>query len=846
VLPNGLTILLREARLAPVVECQIWARVGSADERDHERGLAHFHEHMLFKGTERRGVGEVAGDIEGAGGRINAYTTYDVTVYHATLPSDRLETGLDVLSDAVLHSAFDAAEIEREIDVVLEEIRRGDDTPGNVIGNAVFADTFRVHPYGKPIIGTADSVSSFDRAKVRAFYERWYTPENLSVVIVGDIDSDAVRERVRETFGSLPRGGALRKRPTEPIQQGLRTRVLRRPFERATIEFAQPAVGLSHPDTPYLDLVAYVAGGCDSSRLVQRVKEREGLADRIDAWSYTPFEPGVFSVDIDADVERAEEAITATVRELERLRVEPIADEELEKARTNFLAMEHFERESVSGMAAKLGSFHTTGGDHRLERGYLESVRTATPADLQRVAKTYLATDRLTIGVLLPDAADSALDDDAVARAVSAGVERTRHAFSAPRTLGRAQIHDFELACGARLHVLPRREVPVVAARAAFMGGLLAESEATSGITAFLASMWMRGTESHSAASFASAVEMRAAEIDSFSGRSSFGLTLEAPSEALAPTLDLFAEVLLEPAFEAQEFERERQDTLAAIERRGDRLAQLAFQLFTQQQFLSHPYRMPTLGSEEVVRALDRESVRAHHDRLTRGRNLVIGVAGDVDPDDIALALSTRLAALESGPFEPLRWTPEPAPTEIRRATLHKDRAQAHLVIGFRGIRVDDDDRFALEVLSQLLAGQGGRLFLELRDRKGLAYSVNAASIEGVAPGYFALYIATAPERLEEARAGLLDELRRSVDAPPTPEELERARRHLVGTFAIDQQRNAAHAAQMALNGLYGLGADQSFRYPEQVEAVSGEDVLRAARRIIDLDAYSEAVVSAS
>ena len=574
-----------------------------------------------------------------------------------------------------------------------------------------------------------------------------------------------------------------------------------------------------------------------------RVKEREGLADRIDAWSYTPYEPGVFCIDIDTDVQRSQDAIAASVREIERLRLEAIAEEELERARVNFLAMEHFERESVSGMAAKLGSFHTTGGDHRLEQRYLESVRQATPAELQRVARDRLDPQRLTVGLLVPQSADASLDDAAVARAVTRGSQQTTRAFAAPRALARAAIHDYELSCGARLHVLPRREVPLVAARAAFSGGLLSEDESTSGITAFLTSMWMRGTESHSAAGFATAVEARAAEIDSFSGRSSFGLTFEAPSQVLPATLDLFAEVLLEPAFDASEFERERQETLAAIERRGDRLAQLAFQLFTRQQFRTHPYRMPTLGSEEVVRELDCDRVRAHHERLTRGRNLVIGVAGDVEPDAIARELSTRLADLDAGAFEPPAWLPEPAPSEIRRASLHKDRAQAHLVIGFRGICVDDDDRFALEVLSQLLAGQGGRLFLELRDRKGLAYSVNAVSIEGVAPGYFALYIATGPERLEQARAGLLDELRRSIDTAPSQDELERARRHLVGSFAIDQQRNSSHAAQMALNSLYGLGADASHTYPARLEAVTRDDVLRAAQRIIDLDRYTEAVV---
>ena len=251
ILPNGLSVLLQPARLAPVVEVQVWANVGSGDERAHEAGLAHFHEHMLFKGTERRGVGEVAGEVEGAGGRINAYTSLDVTVYHATLPAAEVATGIDVLSDAVLNSRFDPVEIEREIEVVLEEIRRSEDSPGHVLSEAVFAEAYRVHPYRAPVLGTPESVASFDRERIRAFFDRWYRPDNLCVVAVGDFDPDAVLQQVRAAFdGALP-GAAQRARPSEPAQDGLRSGVWARPFERANIELAYAGVGIGDVDCPY-------------------------------------------------------------------------------------------------------------------------------------------------------------------------------------------------------------------------------------------------------------------------------------------------------------------------------------------------------------------------------------------------------------------------------------------------------------------------------------------------------------------------------------------------------------------------------------------------------------------
>jgi zinc protease len=843
-LPNGLTVLLCESEIAPVAEIQLWAKVGSADERPFESGLAHFHEHMLFKGTERRAVGDVAGDVEGAGGRINAFTSFDVTCYHVTLPSDRLEAGVDVLTDALLHSTFVPEEIDREIEVVLEEIRRAEDSPTQVLGQAVFGECYREHPYCAPILGSRESVASFNRERVQAFYERWYTPDNLIAVAVGAFDAAQLIEQLKAAFQDRPRGTVERSRVVEPPQTERRIVICERPFERVNMEIAYSGVGLRDSDCAAIDLLAFILGNSESSRLNRNVKERDGLVDRIDAYSYTPMDPGMTAVSIGTDADRALDSIAAAVREIERLRVEAVSKEELERARINFLASEHFERESVTGMAQKLGSFHATAGDYREEARYLERIRNATSEDLLRVARQYLAPERMTIGAVLADKSEARLDDVSIDAAIARGAEQTTRCFAVPaRKPAKHEIHGYAMANGAQLYVMPRRSVPVVAARAAFLGGTLAEDETNAGITNFLSATWLRGTSSHSTADFARTAENLAADVDGFSGRNSLGATLECPVEALDPTLELFSELLLEPAFDPEEIERERSDTLAAIERREDRLAQLAYLLFAETHFQRHPYRLSALGTAESVKRFDANQLRDHHARLIRGENMVIAVAGDVDPDTVATRFSARLAAVPAGGFEAPSPPAEDAPREIREAELRKDRAQAHLVIGFRGLTIDDPDRFALEVIAQLLAGQGGRLFLELRDRRSLAYAVSAHNTEGIAPGYFTVYIATAEEKLDAARAGMLEELEKLVQQSPSDEELERAKRYLIGNHAIGLQRNAAHAALISLNALYGLGPDADVAFPEQVAAVGKEEILRVARRVIDLDAYTVAVV---
>jgi zinc protease len=843
-LSSGVTVLLREARVAKVVEVQAWANVGSADEAPDEAGLAHFHEHMLFKGTEKRGVGEIAGAVEGAGGRINAFTSFDATCYHATLPSDALGLGLDVLADAVQHSRFDPVEVAREIEVVLEEIRRSEDDPQHVLGDALFATVYEVHPYRLPVLGTRESVSSFTSEKLLRFYRRWYAPDGLTLVAVGDLDPDDFLRQAEAAFAGATPSGARRHRPVEPPQRGLRLRRIERDFERAALELCWPAVPFRHPDAPLLDLLAFVLGQGESSRLDRRVKEELGLADRVDASCYTPLDRGVFSVGADLEADRTPALLEAVVREVEALRREPVGAEELEKARLNFLAAKAWEQESVSGMARKLGSAQLLTGDPSYEDAYLARVRAATQSELLRVAREWLVPERQNVALVAPTGAAPA--EDELRTALRRGAESAGRRFAPP---GRAaatapSVQAYTIGEGVRLLVQPRREIPVVAARAAMLGGQLSESEATAGLTHFTSSLWMRGTEAYGAAEFARRVESLAADVDSFAGRSSCGVTLDCPSESFADVLELFASALLTPAFAEEEVLRERRDTLAALARREDRLAVRAFDLFSSAHWEQHPYRLPIPGTPDTAKRFGREELIAHHERLVRADNLVLAVVGDVDPDRAAALVQRHFAELLGGGVIEATLPPvEPSPREVRTAIERKDRAQAHLVIGFRGLDVHDRDRHALEVLTQLLSGQGGRLFLELRDRKSLAYSIGATNVEGLHPGFLAIAIATAPEKLDDAQRGILDELRRVLDAPPPDAELERARRYLLGSFAIDRQRSATRALQLALDARYGLEGDFDVDYPDRIRAVSAEDVLRVARRVIRLEAYTLAAI---
>ncbi|MBW2281612.1 MAG: insulinase family protein [Deltaproteobacteria bacterium] len=841
-LGNGMKVVLVEDHASPVVALNVWVRTGSADEQPGEFGMAHVFEHMLFKGTERRAVGEIARTVESAGGNINAFTSFDMTVYHITMASRDADEGVDVLADAVWHSTFDPAELTKEMEVVVEEINRSEDSPNRVHSQALFALAYSSHPYGRPVIGTEESVRSFSREQMLDFHARWYVPNNMTFVAVGDFDSAAMMKQVEAVFGdATPRKDLAHPRTAEPVQTAARASAVRGPFQQTQLGIVWPITGFTDDDTAYLDLLAMVLGAGESSRLYQTVKDRERLVYQISASAYTPRDSGLFFVDAVLEPKQIEPALASIDAQVRRLAATAPSGAELERARVNLLAHEVHEKETMQGQARKYGYYETLGSGLEQEQEYLDRVRAASPEDVRRVAEKYLRPERANVAVLMPDAARPELDDAALLASLSS---EPATAVTAKREELRDGIVRYRLPNGLRVVVKPANSIPLVSMRLSFLGGQLVESEADQGISAFFADMLDRGTEMRSASQFSAEIEGIAGSVEGFAGRNSFGLTGEFLGDSLDTGLDLFVDALLHPAFDPEQIEKRRADRLAAIERREDALAQKAFELFAREMYPNHPYRFLSIGTTETVSKLGADDFRAYAEKWMHPSNAVLGIVGDVDPDAIVADLAERLVDW-TGPEKvvlPERDLPEPA-AEPRLASLKKEKQQVHVVMGFLALTLADPDLPALDVLTQMLSGQGGRLFLELRDKRSLAYSVTAFSIEGLDPGSFGVYIASAPDKLDEARDGLTRELQRVLDGPIAEYELDRARNYLMGSNAVGLQRYATQASLLSLDELYGLEATHYLDYAERIAAVTLEDVERVARRLIRLDAPVVAVV---
>lgn len=841
-LDNGLTVIIEEEHTAPVVSVQMWVRIGSADETDKEAGIAHVFEHMLFKGTGKRKVGEIAQIVESVGGDINAYTSFDNTVYHLTVPSRHFPTGLDIISDAIQHSAFDPAELKKELQVVLEELRMNEDSPGRKLYKSLMSMAFTEHPYGRPVIGHVKTVESFTRPQILGFFNKWYIPNNMTLVIAGDVDTDTALASIKRAFKDFrKKPDPHRKRPVEPAQKEIRTDIITQQVNATHLGLAFHIPEIRNEETYAIDVLSVILGGGESSRLYKKLKIDESLVHGISSYAMSMREPGLFLITATLDAKNTTAVISGTVSEIRRLEYEGPDLEELEKAKFNLESDFIYSRETMDGIAGKLGHFQTALGDINYEKKYVEGIRKVTTDDVKRAVNKYLQTGSATTTVILPEDARGLVSSSTVIDAFKTADSAARKELAGKMTDGKTV--KVRLDNGITLIVKEAHANPTVAFYAAFPGGLRFEQAATNGAGSFTAAMLTMGTKKQSREDLARETDEMAAGISGFSGWNSTGVSGKFLSRFFDKGLNMLGEVIMNPTFPEDEIEKLRKDILAGIKRQEDNLPAYTFKLLYRALYEKHPYGMPSSGTAETVAAMKRADLVSHYEKFFVPERMVLTVVGDVNKDyaieKVKAVFKDFKKAVPPPPAPPV----EERQTKIRETGAVKEKEQTHIGIGFLGTSIGSPDSYPLKVMTEVLSGQGGRLFVNLRDKKSLAYSVTAFSKEGRDDGMLGVYIGCAPAKKDEAIAGILSELKEISAVRVTGDELKRAKMSLIGGYEIGLQEVSSQASDMANNELYGLGYEFNKVYPEKIEAVTADDILRVAKKYFTLDAYTISIV---
>src|SRR6476659_8422493 len=445
ILPNGLTVIVQEDRSAPEASVQAWCATGSIDEDQHlGAGLSHILEHMLFKGTKTQSANQIAQSIQDVGGYINAYTSFDRTVFWIDVPKDGVGSALEVLSDAMMNSTLPPEEYKKEQEVIRREFAMGMDDPDRMVSLFLFGTAYQRHPYRFPVIGELEIYNQLTQEQVMQYYKTRYVPNNLTFVVVGDVDAEKVRQQLSDLFKAYP-GKSLKPVfiPSEPPQLGRRE--VHREFstELTHLAMAWHIPEVTSPDVPAIDLLSTILGDGRSSRLYRRVREEAGLAFGISAFSYTPGDPGLLGIDATLAPEHRVEAERLILEIIAELQQAGVTAEELAKAKKISLGHSLGSLTTMRGQASDLGSNWFVTRNLNFTRDYLEAMQKVSLEDIQRVARRYLVEDNLTLVSLNPRGTLAPKTAEAVA--VSAG-----------------EVEKFELSNGLRLLVREDLRLPLV------------------------------------------------------------------------------------------------------------------------------------------------------------------------------------------------------------------------------------------------------------------------------------------------------------------------------------------------------------------------------------------------
>ena len=812
-LPNGLVLLVQPDDAAPVASVQVWVKTGS----QHEgallgAGLSHYLEHLLFKGTGKRVGREISATVQAHGGQINAYTTYDRTVYYIDLPAPHLEVAVDLLADMTLHSTLPADEVARERDVILREIAMGDDDHDRRHWDALARTVFKSHPLREPVIGHRDVFSAVSRDELLAYYQERYAPNNLVVVIAGDITPEAARASVEKHFGAAPRRRlAPVFQPAELAQLAPRTFRETAEVELSRGALAWPSVALTHPDAPLLDLLAVVIGYGDSSPLWQQLREKQRLVHSIDAHHWSPGEAGLFAIFFNSDPDKRDAAERAIRRELERLATKGFTPAALKRAVRQLVVGEIGGRKTVSRRASRLGSAEVVAGDLDFSRTWFARVATATPADLRRVLREWLTPARENVVSLDPVPKPSTAKTVKLAKAQPASDWTLKTLPNGVRLLLRRD----ERQPNLHLHLICE-------------GGPLHEPAGKRGATALLATMLTKDAGKRDAAQVAAAIEAVGGSFSPLSGNNTLGLASEVLPGYLALANTLLRDAVLAPAFAARTFEVERDAELAHLQQDEDDVVSAGHRLAREKYFGAHPLALDAHGNPAGVKALKPADLRALWKKLAVGRNTVVAVAGDFGEKTFVPALTRWLAKLPKGaaPARPARHKPAAAADHAPA----RECSQALVFDAFPGPGALDGDDTVATVLHEILSGMAARLFERVREEKGLAYFVSASRVTGVEDGMFYLYAGTQPGKETEVLGEFDAELARLAAGEIEAAELSRAITRLQASRRMRLQTNAARAGEAAVRTLFGLPLEALAETDARLAAVTAPELARFAR----------------
>ncbi len=848
-LDNGLRVIVHEDHKAPIVAVTVWYHVGSKNEVPGKTGFAHLFEHLMFNGSEHHNEDYFRLLGEAGATSLNGTTSFDRTNYFQTVPTTAVDLALWLESDRMGHllGAIDQEKLDEQRGVVQNEKRQGDNAPYGKAFETIITHLFPPgHPYSWEVIGSMEDLNAATLDDVKTWFETYYGPNNATLVLAGDIDVAAAREKVERYFGEIPPGPPL-TRMTRWIPSGVpATRIaMQDRVPEARIYKAWLAPEWISDETTYLQLADYVLTSGKTSRLFKRLVYEDQIATDASAFLMSNEIAGAYvvyaTVADGQDLGLVERALD---EELARFLAEGPTRAELERARTEIRSSFIRGSEQVGGFGGKaqiLAESAVFGGRPDFYEHSLDVLERATPADVQAAARKWLRGDPLVLEI-------HPFPTDLAPTATSA--DRTKPPV--PQTFPDApfpQLQQATLSNGMRLIVAERHAVPVVQLSLQLDAGYAADQFATPGVATMTMAMLDEGTQSMDALTISATLAELGAELSSGANLDFSVVGLSALKENLDESLAIYADVILNPSFDPAELERLKRLQLAAIQQEKNTPEDMALRVLPRLLYgEGHAYSLPMTGSgtEEAVAALERDHLVAYHDTWFKPNNATMIVVGDTTLEEIRPKLEAAFARWQPGDVPDKRLPEVALPDEPRVYLVDRPGAEQSVIIAGQLIgKRDESDDIAVEAMNDILGGSFvSRINMNLREDKGWSYGADTVVFDTQAQRPFLAIAPVQADRTAESMREIQREIAEYAGARgPTAEEVAASKRRSTLTLPGRWETSRAVARDIAELVRFGLPDDYWTSYAELVGALDAEDVNAVAKRVLAPDRLTWVVV---
>lgn len=839
-LKNGLTVyIIKDARF-PLVCTRLYVGTGSANERPDQAGISHVLEHMVFKGTKDRPKGQIAQDVEELGGYLNAATSFDMTYYLTDMPAKHWQTGMDVVRDMAFNATLDAEELESEKNVIVSELQGDDDEPRRRLFESLQVAGLKNSVYGRPIIGFEETIRAVTVQDLRDYIATWYQPQNMLLLVAGDIEPQQVLAHAEKLFGGLKNTADLTApAPVDLIHApgGPRVEVVPGPWSKVYLGLSLPVPGLPDIRSVDLDVLTYVLGGDGTSTFYRKYQYEKRLVDSIAMGNMGLRRAGLVYLTATLDVDNLESFWDGLTRDLAGLSGKDFPKDAIERARFNLADSVDRAGETLNGLASWRGTVQFELGGREGERNLRSALSTVDGLRLEEALRQWIRPERARVRVLVPQGAqipdlEAILDRNWKAAAADSPAPTAEAGAAVSQTI--------DLGQGRTLILQRDATVPYVALSFRQGGGNALLTPQHQGLAELTARTLTDGYGDKDAQAVERWFSERAAQLSASAGLQTFAVDMSGPARFTHEYFQQLDSLLRSPRFEKKDMERQVQNMKAALARRQDNPQALLFARVRPFLFPQHCYGFDSLGTPANLDGFTRENLVNFWKRQS-SLPWVLTLTGDFDPAAVkawAAQLPVPAAAASDGMSSP-RWTEE------KTLGIHAPgRNQAYLLQVFPTVPQDHPDAPALMLLDAILSGQSGLLFSKMRDEQGLGYTVTSFYQSLPEAGLMAFYIGTTPDKVEQARkgfAGIIEEVRQK----PLPAALlEKGFNRLEGEYYRGRQSLGARSTESATLAILGL--PETFRRDvlEKASRLTPADVQEAARKYLAPGACRELLLT--